>query len=180
MPFELMPGRVIHTNDFGDVDAEITFNPPRGEEPFAITAANFKNKMSGARVQRTMMQMIMTSLRENMSTVLAAVIDRPYQFGGHTPEVGFDAGGLIQYLYNHLLGVSFPSDVSAQLRMVQSVTLEQAIPGDILVWGPVSLPTAAGVYLGGGKFVTVDILGGRVEIKTVSRNWLPDIIGSLR
>jgi len=180
MPFELTTGRVIHTNDFGDIDAEITFNPPRGEEPFAITAANFSNKVSGVRVQRTMMQMIMTSLRENMSTVIVNVIDRPYRLGGNTPEMGFDAGGLIQYLYNHLLGVSFPSNIGAQLKMVQKVALEQAIPGDILVWGDVSLPTAAGVYLGGGKFVTVDILGGTVQIKTVTHNWVPDIIGSLR
>ena len=54
------------------------------------------------------------------------------------------------------------------------------MPGDILVWGSLVVPTAAGVYLGGGKYITVDILNDVVQIKAVTQSWLPDVIGSLR
>ena len=180
MPFELTPGRVIHTDDVGQIDAEMQFDVPKGEAPFAITFAEFKNKMAGSRVQRVMMQMIMASLRENIGQTLRSVLGRPYQLQGNTPEEGFDAGGLIQYVYNHVFGVSFPQNIAKQFTLVQQVTLAEAMPGDILVWGSLVVPTAAGVYLGGGKYITVDMLNDVVQIKAVTQSWLPDVVGSLR
>ncbi|WP_307994972.1 NlpC/P60 family protein, partial [uncultured Weissella sp.] len=63
---------------------------------------------------------------------------------------------------------------------VQHLPLNEAMPGDLLFWGTPDLISNAGVYLGGGRYLTVDLMGGIVMIQTVSKTWEPDFVGSLR
>ncbi|WP_233119715.1 NlpC/P60 family protein, partial [Weissella viridescens] len=72
------------------------------------------------------------------------------------------------------------NDVKKQLASVQHLPLNEAMPGDLLFWGTPDLISNAGVYLGGERYLTVDLMGGIVMIQTVSKTWEPDFVGSLR
>ncbi|SUP52742.1 Uncharacterised protein [Weissella viridescens] len=58
--------------------------------------------------------------------------------------------------------------------------IERSHARDLLFWGTPDLISNAGVYLGGGRYLTVDLMGGIVMIQTVSKTWEPDFVGSLR
>ncbi|SUP52741.1 Uncharacterised protein [Weissella viridescens] len=110
MAYKMEPGRVIHTNDYDEVDSEIVFKAPDGENAFEIVSAYFTPGTRTQKIQNTMMQMVMDSMRANLSDVVQRVLGKPYQLRGNRPETGFDVGGLIQYIYN-IYGVSFSNDV---------------------------------------------------------------------
>lgn len=180
MAYKMEPGRVIHTNDYDEVDSEIVFKAPDGENAFEIVSAYFTPGTRTQKIQNTMMQMVMDSMRANLWDVVQRVLGKPYQLRGNRPETGFYVGGLIQYIYNNIYGVSFSNDVKKQLASVQHLPLNEAMPGDLLFWGTPDLISNAGVYLGGGRYLTVDLMGGIVMIQTVSKTWEPDFVGSLR
>lgn len=180
MPFKIEPGRVVHFNDFDQADAEILFEPPIADKPVQITASNFARKTTGARIQRTLLQMIMESICERLTVVLEEVLDVPYLKDGQSVDKGFDTGGLIQYMFNKVAGVGFPHEVSEQMKSVTQFQISEALPGDLLVWGSALLPTTAGIYIGGGKYVTVDVFTEKVTMKSISRKWLPDFVGAIR
>ncbi|WP_258088771.1 C40 family peptidase [Weissella fangxianensis] len=180
MPFKIEPGRVVHFNDFDQADAEILFEPPLAEKPVQITASNFARKTTGARIQRTMLQMLMEDICERLTVVLDDVMGVPYLKDGQSIENGFDTGGLIQYVFNKIAGVGFPHEISEQMKTVTKFKVSEAIPGDLLVWGSALLPTTAGIYIGGGKYVTVDVFTEKVTTKTISQKWLPDFVGAIR
>lgn len=180
MPYNYEPGKVTHVNDAGAVDSEIQFLPPQGERAFQIISAYFTPGTNTQKIQNTMMQMVMDSMRASLWSVIDKVDGKPYRMQGNDPESGFDVGGLIQYIYNHIYGVSFPINVQKQWQTVDAVTVDTAMPGDLVFWGTELLITNAGVYLGGGCYITVDLLGDGVVIQPISSTWLPDFVGSLR
>ncbi|KAA8433334.1 NlpC/P60 family protein [Weissella sagaensis] len=180
MPFKIEPGRVIHFNDYEVIDAEILFEPPLADKPVEITASTFARKMTGARIQRTMLQMIMESLCVPLRSVVNDVLGVPYQKEGNSLESGFDTAGLIQYIFNRVEGIGFPNEISNQMKAVAQLPINETQPGDLLVWGTAALPTTAGIYIGGGKYITVDMLSEKVVIKYISRKWLPDFVGAIR
>ena len=180
MPFKIEPGRVIHFNDYEVIDAEILFEPPLADKPVQVTASTFAQQVTGARVQRTMLQMIMEEICEPLRTVIDDVMGVPYQKDGNTLEDGFDTAGLIQYIFNRVEGVGFPNEIGKQMKTVAKLPINQTRPGDLLVWGTADLPITAGIYVGGGKYVTVDKLSEKVVIKYISRKWLPDFVGAIR
>ena len=66
------------------------------------------------------------------------------------------------------------------MKTVTQFNVSEAIPGDLLVWGSSLLPTTAGIYIGGGRYVTVDVFTEKVTVKTISQKWLPDFVGAIR
>ena len=83
-------------------------------------------------------------------------------------------------MFNKVVGVGFPHEVGEQMKSVTQFQVSEALPGDLLVWGSALLPTTAGIYIGGGKYVTVDVFTEKVTIKSISRKWLPDFVGAIR
>ena len=57
---------------------------------------------------------------------------------------------------------------------------EQAILGDMLVWGGKMMPTSVGIYIGGGRYITADLMTGKVVQRTIDYNWQPDMVLSVR
>ena len=94
MPYEISETNVKHLNDMGKVDAELQFTLPGEATLFRITNSFFAQKMQGARVQQTLMEMIMDKLRQNFWPVVNRVIGVPYRNGGINLATGFDATGL--------------------------------------------------------------------------------------
>jgi len=89
----------------------------------------------------------------------------PYQYGGSTPESGFDCSGLVQYSY-HQAGLAVPRTSKQQYRQAQPVSRRHLQPGDLIFfrnrYG--SFVSHVGIYLGKGEFIHAPSSGKKVAI----------------
>lgn len=93
-------------------------------------------------------------LRDEIVSRARSFIGLPYQWGGSSPEVGFDCSGLTQTVY-HLVGLNLPRTSREQFRAGNSVNPDQIRRGDLIFFrtsnsGRVS---HVGIYTGGNKFI---------------------------
>lgn len=96
---------------------------------------------------------VATGSKEGVVQVAQSLLGLPYVPGGNSLS-GFDCSGLVFYVYG-TNGISVPRTTSGQLYMGKSVALEEAMPGDVLVWSANAYGTAThtGIYIGGGNMI---------------------------
>ncbi|WP_255305505.1 C40 family peptidase [Acidithiobacillus ferrivorans] len=83
-----------------------------------------------------------------------AQIGKPYQWGGESPQTGFDCSGFIQYVLARA-GVSIPRTSFAQAAALPSVRLNHIRPGDLVFFNTMGQPFShVGIYIGGNQFVS--------------------------
>lgn len=103
----------------------------------------------------------------NVQAVLNAaysVIGTPYQWGGSTPETGFDCSGFTMWSWAHA-GVSLPHSSAAQYSSLPHVAREGVQPGDLLFfYSPIS---HVAIYVGGGSMIHSPNSGGAVSVVSV-------------
>jgi len=105
-----------------------------------------------------------------------------YQFGGQSPETGFDCSGLVQYLFSQVAGLALPRRAQDMSRVGNSVGRHELYPGDLVFFDTLREPYShVGIYLGDQRFIHAPSSGGRVEIVTMtSRYWLRRYNGARR
>ncbi|MEZ4388579.1 MAG: C40 family peptidase [Candidatus Krumholzibacteriia bacterium] len=90
-------------------------------------------------------------------------LGRPYRWGGHSPERGFDCSGLVHWCYG-CLGIDLPRVVRDQRRAGQPVAAASLQPGDLLFFAiEGDRISHVGLYLGDGEFVHAPRAGRRVR-----------------
>lgn len=103
----------------------------------------------------------------NVQAVLDAaysVLGVPYQWGGASPETGFDCSGFTMWAWAHA-GVSLPHSSQAQYDVLPHVSREDLQPGDLLFfYTPIS---HVAIYLGGGSMIHSPHTGSSVSIVPV-------------
>lgn len=103
----------------------------------------------------------------NVQAVLAAaysMIGTPYQFGGSSPETGFDCSGFTMWSWSHA-GVSIPHSSAAQYASLPHVAREDLQPGDLVFfYSPIS---HVGIYVGGGRMIHSPHTGDVVRVVPV-------------
>ena len=67
--------------------------------------------------------------------------------------VGFDSSGLIQYVYAGV-GAKLPRSSGDMYRVGQRVTADQALPGDLIFYGPDGTQSVS-MFLGNGQMLEV-------------------------
>lgn len=82
--------------------------------------------------------------------VAYSLLGAPY-IGGSNGPYGFDCSGFVQYVYSQV-GVSVTRSTWSQIGDGVGVSLENAQPGDILVWG-YGYPTHSALYVGNGMMI---------------------------
>jgi cell wall-associated NlpC family hydrolase len=87
-------------------------------------------------------------------------IGTPYVFGGDTPA-GFDCSGLVMYVYAQF-GISLPHSATAQGAMGTRISINDAVPGDLIV-----MPGHIGFYAGGNKILDAPDSGKSVSIRPI-------------
>ncbi|GAA3859833.1 C40 family peptidase [Streptomyces sedi] len=92
-----------------------------------------------------------------------SVLGAPYGWGSTGPDA-FDCSGLVQWAYAKA-GVSLPRTSQAQAGAGRRVPLDQAQPGDIVVYR--SDASHVGLYAGGGQVVHAPYSGAFVRYEAV-------------
>ena len=73
--------------------------------------------------------------------------------GTGATTVGFDSSGLIQYVYAGV-GAKLPRSSGDMYKVGQHVTADQALPGDLIFYGPEGTQSVA-MFLGNGQMLEV-------------------------
>lgn len=81
-----------------------------------------------------------------------SLLGHPYVAGGNSP-LGFDCSGFVSYVFG-INGIFIPRTTGGQFSMGVGVPIEEALPGDVLVFGSYSsVPTHTAIYIGGGDMI---------------------------
>jgi cell wall-associated NlpC family hydrolase len=103
----------------------------------------------------------------SVAAVLAAAysaIGTPYQWGGASPETGFDCSGFTMWSWSHA-GVSLPHSSASQYASLPHVAREDLQPGDLLFfYSPIS---HVAMYVGGGRMIHSSHPGTTVGVVAV-------------
>jgi len=90
-----------------------------------------------------------------------SVIGVPYQFGGSSPESGFDCSGFTMWAWSHA-GVYLPHSSAAQYASLPQVAQSDLQPGDLVFfYSPIS---HVGMYVGGGSMIHSPTTGSVVSV----------------
>lgn len=99
----------------------------------------------------------------------------PYQWGGSTPQQGFDCSGLVQWAYG-MSGIKLPRTSELQWATLPHLPPNSPlVTGDLVFFGPPDAPTHVGIYLGNGFMVDAPHTGSTVRVEPY--NW-SDYIGA--
>jgi cell wall-associated NlpC family hydrolase len=100
----------------------------------------------------------------NVAAVLQAaysMIGTPYQYGGSSPETGFDCSGFTMWSWSHA-GVYLPHSSAAQYASLPHVAQSDLQPGDLVFfYSPIS---HVGIYVGGGSMIHSPQTGSVVSV----------------
>ena len=106
------------------------------------------------------------ALSAKAASYAAAMIGRPYRYGGSSPQ-GFDCSGLVQYSYAKV-GVEVPRDTQALSRLAAAVDANELRRGDLLFFDEEGKKRShVGIYLGGRRFAHAPSAGGKVKTDTL-------------
>ena len=105
-----------------------------------------------------------------------------YQWGGRSPETGFDCSGLVAHVFERAWGLVLPHSARAQSRAGKPVRFADLLPGDLVFYNTRNRPYShVGIYLGEGRFVHAPRRGARVRIESVyTRYWRQRFNGARR
>lgn len=98
----------------------------------------------------------------NLMKSAAELVGVPYVHGGQTPN-GFDCSGYVLFVYSQF-GVDLPHSVYQQAKNAERIPLEEALPGDIVVFNDYS---HNGIYAGNGNFYHAPQPGDRVKLAPI-------------
>ena len=91
-----------------------------------------------------------------------------YQYGGSSPETGFDCSGLVAHVYQRAWGVELPHSTATQRHLGRPVKRAELQPGDLVFYNTRHRAFShVGIYLGDGDFVHAPRRGQRVRVESV-------------
>jgi cell wall-associated NlpC family hydrolase len=108
------------------------------------------------------------ALRDSIVRITLSQVGTPYEFGGTTPEGGFDCSGLVRFVYSRLY-VTPPRTAAKQAHIGAAIRRDRLRPGDILTFGAGDSVTHIGIYVGERKFVHASSVAGRVIVSSMDR-----------
>ncbi|MGB9096193.1 C40 family peptidase [Erwinia sp.] len=123
--------------------------------------------------------------RETAMSKLMGQLGKPYQWGGTSPETGFDCSGLVWYAYKDLVKFKIPRTANEMyhLRDAASIKRDDLEKGDLVFFRINGRGVAdhVGVYLGGGKFIQSPRTGKDIQVSALADDyWQRHYIGARR
>lgn len=102
------------------------------------------------------------------------LVGTPYQWGGNTPDSGFDCSGLVDYVYRQAVDLSLPrtSHAMASMGAPKINRVSKLASGDLLFFrtGGGGISHVA-IYVGKGRFVHAPNSGGEVRLDYITNSY---------
>ncbi|WP_248929503.1 C40 family peptidase [Paenibacillus hamazuiensis] len=114
-------------------------------------------------------------------SIVKKMVGKDYDAGSESPSQGFDASGLIFYVYD-LLDYNMPRGLSAQYKMNKPLikSLSSVKEGDVLFFGSGSTPNTSGIYIGNDKMILASKSKDEVIIQPINSTFEKSFIGARR
>lgn len=103
--------------------------------------------------------------RDKVINIARSMIGTPYQYGGNSPEEGFDCSGLVQYSYEQA-GLDVPRTTGQLYRRIQPIPTRYLRPGDLVFFNTKysRFVSHVGIYLGNNRFIHAPSTGKEVSV----------------
>lgn len=100
------------------------------------------------------------------------LVGTPYQWGGNSPESGFDCSGLINYVFRETAGLSLPRTTAGLSQLPNATPSSALLPGDLVLFSTSGKRVNhAGIYIGDGRFLHAPSTGGQVRIDDLQASY---------
>ncbi|WP_339149262.1 MULTISPECIES: NlpC/P60 family protein [unclassified Sutcliffiella] len=136
-------------------------------------------KENGIAGEETFEALGIESNESNIVEVAKKYEGTPYQWGGETPEEGFDCSGYLNYIFEEAENKDLPrtvKDIYAEGTKVDSPAVGDIVFFDVEGNGP----SHAGLYIGNGEFIHASSTEG-VTISVIGNSyWKDKYIGAKR
>lgn len=91
-----------------------------------------------------------------------------YQYGGNSPESGFDCSGFVRYVYQQAANLSLPHGARAISELGKTIPKHELQPGDLVFFNTLrSTFSHVGIYLGNNRFIHAPSSGGGVRVENM-------------
>ena len=111
-------------------------------------------------------------LRNKIVTTAKQYIGVPYQWGGESPDTGFDCSGLTMVVYQ-LNGLDLPRSSRQQWKTGKPVKRSQLNRGDLVFFATSGgrRVSHVGIYTGNGKFLHAPRRGRKIQVSSLSNSY---------
>lgn len=121
---------------------------------------------------------------DDMVMVALSLIGTPYQYGGSSPDTGFDCSGLVKYILGLSSTIVVPRSSDAMYRMGgHTIALDELKAGDLIFFriGKSKWVNHVAVYIGENRFVHAPSSGNQVRVdKLGDKYWTRYLLGARR
>ena len=95
-----------------------------------------------------------------------------YQYGGNTPETGFDCSGFVRYVFKQAASLTLPRTAVAMSQLGKTVAKNELQPGDLVFFNTLkSAFSHVGIYVGNNRFIHSPRSGGVVRIESLETDY---------
>jgi cell wall-associated NlpC family hydrolase len=95
-----------------------------------------------------------------------------YQYGGNTPDSGFDCSGFVRYVFKQATSLTLPRSAIAMSQLGKTVRKNELQPGDLVFFNTLkSAFSHVGIYVGNNRFIHSPRSGGVVRVESLETEY---------
>lgn len=141
---------------------------PRGKRKFLIFILPVLAALAVAGCASEVPVPASTANAHRLASYARSLIGTPYQYGGNSPERGFDCSGFVDHVFLHEAHLRLPRNAREISSRGAAVSKNSLREGDLVFFNTLrSAFSHVGIYLGDGKFIHAPSSGGSVRIENM-------------
>lgn len=112
------------------------------------------------------------SYRNDLALYALSLDGTPYQWGGESPDSGFDCSGFVRHVFIHTAGIHLPRTSLDMSQLGQEVSQRQLRPGDLVFFNTLRRAKShVGIYLGNDRFIHAPRVGSSIRVDDMSQEY---------
>jgi cell wall-associated NlpC family hydrolase len=138
-----------------------------------LAAMNFTDDVNPATANNTSESA--TAWQSNVQEIIVNALSLTgikYQYGGNSPETGFDCSGFVRYVFREAASIALPHNARAISQVGRMISAEELQPGDLVFYNTMkSAFSHVGIYLGNNRFIHAPSSGGGIHVVNMDTDY---------